>query len=57
MNLKTTFSARSCFDTPCYARLLSTNGLFPKGDIPFAQSSPHSGRIEGLSRYQVRFLG
>jgi hypothetical protein len=52
MNLKSPTSARSCFDTPCCARLLSTNGLFPIliGGTPFVLSSPRSGRIEAFPK-------
>ena len=56
MNLKSPTSARSCFDTPCCARLLSTNGLFPIGDHPFALSNPRRGRIEELCDDQLSFL-
>ncbi len=37
--------SRSCFDR------LSTNGIFsdhPTGELPFALSSPRSGRVEGV---------
>jgi hypothetical protein len=46
--------SRSCFDR------LSTSGIFsahPTGELPFALSSPRSGRVEGLSCHQQRFLG
>jgi MFS family permease len=46
--------SRSCFDR------LSTNGIFsahPTGELPFALSSPRSGRVEGLSGHQQRFPG
>ena len=46
--------SRSCFDR------LSTNGIFsdhPTGELPFAQSSPRSGRVEGFSCHQQRFRG
>jgi len=46
--------SRSCFDR------LSTNGMFsdhPTGELPFALSSPRSGRVEGLSCHQQRFPG
>jgi hypothetical protein len=57
VNLKTSVGGRK--SRPCFDRL-STNGIFsthPTGELPFALSSPRSGRVEGLSRHQQRFPG
>jgi hypothetical protein len=38
------------------AKALSTNGLLPSlVSTPFALSSPHSGRIEGLQNFNCVF--
>ena len=56
MNQTASVRAPSCFDTPCYARLLSTHGLFLTGERPFALSSPRSGRIEGFCHPDYGFF-